>query len=211
VAHIYAIEDVVPVVDPAAFVHPEAVLIGDVRVGADCYIGPFASLRGDMGTIEVRAGANVQDSCVLHCFPGQATVVEPAGHIGHGAVLHGCTVGENALIGIGAVIMDGAVIGAAAFVGAHSFVSAGTQIQSAWLALGTPAREVRALTEQELAWKIRGTGIYQDLARRCRQTLRSVEPLGELGDSMRSLPVSADAMRTLQEDRARSGGRSGSS
>ena len=114
---IYAIDGVVPVVHPDAFVHPEAVLIGDVHIGAGAYVGPLASLRGDFGRIELGAGANIQDSCVMHSFPGAGCTVEPEGHIGHGAVLHGCTVRSGAMVGMNAVVMDGADIGSRALVG----------------------------------------------------------------------------------------------
>src|SRR3954462_1097767 len=102
---VYAINGVTPVVDPTAFVHPSAVLIGDVIVGAGCYVGPHASLRGDFGRVEMRAGSNIQDSCVMHSFPGQDAIVEEDGHIGHGAILHGCTIGRNAMVGMNAVVM----------------------------------------------------------------------------------------------------------
>jgi carbonic anhydrase/acetyltransferase-like protein (isoleucine patch superfamily) len=205
-AHIYSVDRVSPVVSPSAFVHPEAVLIGDVRVGAGCYVGPFASLRGDMGTIEIREGANIQDSCTVHCFPGKAAIVEENGHIGHGAVLHGCTVGRDALVGIKAVVMDGAVLGAQAFLGAHSFLSAGTVVPQRWLALGSPARQVRELTTDELAWKANGTRVYQELAGRCLATLTPVEPLTELEPERPSLAVSTGTARTLHEYRSQGAG-----
>ena len=118
----------VPVVDATAFVHPAAVLIGDVVLGAGSYIGPGASLRGDFGRMIVGQGANVQDNCVMHGFPETDTVVEDWGHIGHGAVLHGCRIGRNAMIGMNSVVMDGVEIGESAFVAAMSFVKAGTHI-----------------------------------------------------------------------------------
>src|SRR5512142_3450715 len=121
---VYSINGVTPVVDPTAYVHPSAVLIGDVIVGAGCYIGPAASLRGDFGRIEIRAGANLQDTCVAHGFPGTDTIVDEDGHVGHGAVLHGCIVGRNALIGLNAVINDSAQIGESAIVAAMAFVKA---------------------------------------------------------------------------------------
>ncbi|HQW21546.1 MAG TPA: phenylacetic acid degradation protein PaaY, partial [Rhodocyclaceae bacterium] len=99
---VYSIDGITPVVDPTAFVHPSAVLIGDVIVGPGAYIGPCASLRGDFGRIVVGTGVNVQDGCVMHCFPGCETLVEENGHIGHGAVLHGCIVRRNAMVGINA-------------------------------------------------------------------------------------------------------------
>lgn len=176
-ARVYEIDGIVPVVDPTAFVHPDAVLIGDVIVGPGCYIGPLASLRGDFGRVTVETGANVQDSCVLHCFPGRDVIVRADGHIGHGAVLHGCDIGAGALIGINSVIMDGAVVGARAFVAANSFVKAEDQVPEAHLAAGTPAVVVRELTDQEMAWKANGTVAYQALAARSRATLRPATAL----------------------------------
>ena len=176
-ANVYSIDGVVPVVDPSAYVHPSAVIIGDVIVGAGCYIGPCASLRGDFGGIEIRAGANIQDSCVLHGFPGPGTIVEEDGHIGHGAVLHGCRVQRNALVGMNAVINDNAVIGESAIVAAMAFVRADMVVPARMLAAGIPARVLRALTEQEMAWKVEGTQSYQELARRSMATLRPCAPL----------------------------------
>jgi phenylacetic acid degradation protein len=173
----YALEDLIPVVDPSAFVHPLAVLIGDVIVGPRCYVGPGASLRGDFGRIVVGPGCNVQDNCVLHCFPGQEVRLGEDAHIGHGAVLHGCSVGRGALIGIHAVIMDGVTVGEEAFVGAASFVRAGFVVPPRTLVTGVPARIVRELKAQELTWKVAGTREYQELAARCLATLREVTPL----------------------------------
>jgi phenylacetic acid degradation protein len=200
----YAIDGVVPVVDPAAFVHPTAVLIGDVVVGAGCYIGPGASLRGDMGRISVAAGANVQDGCVLHCFPGRQTIVGPSGHIGHRAVLHGCRIGAGALIGIGATVMDGAVVGERALVGAHSFVPADMTIRDGYLAVGSPAKVVRALGDAEIAWQSNGPVVYQELAGRSRASLHQVEPLTVLPDGPRELAVGRERAIPLREFRAAS-------
>ena len=174
---VYAIDGIVPVVDPTAFVHPTAVLIGDVIVGPGCYVGPCASLRGDFGRLILEAGANVQDTCVMHGFPGTDTVVGEDGHIGHGAVLHGCTVGRNALIGMNAVIMDNAVIGEATIVAACAFVKAGAVIPPRSLVAGMPAKVVRALSDEEITWKGAGTRTYQDLTRRCLATLVETAPL----------------------------------
>ncbi len=178
-ARIYAIEDLIPVVDPTAFVHPTAVLIGDVIVGPNCYVGPGASLRGDFGRIILESGSNLQDNCVMHGFPGTDTLIEVDGHIGHGAVLHGCTVRRNALVGMNAVVMDGAVIGENAFVAAMAFVKAGFEVPANSLAAGLPAKVVRTLAEGEIAWKIKGTDEYKELTRRCHSTLRETEPLTE--------------------------------
>ncbi len=168
---VWSINGVTPVVDPTAFVHPSAVLIGDVLVGPGCYVGPSASLRGDFGRIDVRANANLQDCCVMHGFPGTDTVVEEAGHIGHGAILHGCVVARNALVGMNAVVNDNAVIGESAIVAAMAFVKAGMVVPPRTLVAGVPAKVVRALTEQELAWKIEGTESYRELTRRSLATM----------------------------------------
>jgi phenylacetic acid degradation protein len=197
----YEIDGVVPVVDSAAFVHPTAVLIGDVVIGSGCYVGPGASLRGDMGRIRVGPGANVQDGCVLHCFPGQETSVGASGHIGHRATLHGCRIGAGALIGIGATVMDGATVGERALVGAHSFVPADMTIRDGYLALGSPAREVRALTEVELGWQANGPVVYQELAVRSLASLREVEPLPEPPAVPGTLAISAERARPLREFR----------
>lgn len=179
-AKIYEINGLVPVVAEGAYVHPDAVLIGDVLVGKGCYIGPLASLRGDFGRIEIRDGANVQDGCIFHSFPGTDLIVGLDGHIGHGAVLHGCHIGEDTLIGMNAVVMDGTVVGAECIVGALSFVKANTKIPDRSLVAGAPARVIREVTDLELGWKRAGTKGYQDLAVNCLKNMREVEPLREI-------------------------------
>ncbi|MDP9898653.1 phenylacetic acid degradation protein PaaY [Variovorax ginsengisoli] len=176
----YSIEGVVPVVDPSAYVHPTAVLIGDVIVGPRCYVGPNACLRGDFGRIVLHAGANVQDTCVMHGFPLQDTVVEEDGHIGHGAVLHGCIVRRDALVGMNAVVMDEAEIGAQSFVAACAFVPAGMKVPPRSLAAGLPAKVKRELSDEEIAWKREGTLTYQALSLRCLESLREVAPLAQV-------------------------------
>ncbi|MBP2295698.1 phenylacetic acid degradation protein PaaY [Azospirillum rugosum] len=176
---VYAIDGVVPVIHPTAFVHPSAVLIGDVVVGPGCYVGPCASLRGDFGRILLEEGSNVQDNCTLHAFPGHDAVVEVDGHIGHGAVLHGGVVKRGALVGMNVVIMDGAVIGEQAIVAAMAFVKAGLIIPPRTLAAGLPAKVVRELREDEIAWKHEGTLEYQRLTRRSLATMVECDPLTE--------------------------------
>jgi phenylacetic acid degradation protein len=175
----YSVDGLVPVVHPTAFVHPQASLIGDVIVGAGCYIGPMASLRGDFGRVILHEGSNVQDGCVLHSFPGKDALLEADAHIGHGAVLHGCIIRRGALIGIGAILMDDVVVEEEAFVGAASFVRAGFIVPARTLVTGVPARVVRALKPEELRWKEAGTREYQELAVRCRASLRKCAPLTE--------------------------------
>jgi phenylacetic acid degradation protein len=186
---VYAINGVTPVVDATAYVHPSAVLIGDVIVGPGCYIGPCASLRGDFGRIEIRAGANLQDCCVAHGFPGTDTVVGEDGHIGHCAVLHGCIVERNALVGMNAVINDSAVIGESAIVAAMAFVKAKMNVPPRTLVAGVPARVVRELSATELAWKVEGTMSYQELARRSLATMRATVPLRSVEPDRRRIEV----------------------
>lgn len=174
---VYSIDDLTPVVDPSAYVHPTAVLIGDVIVGPDCYVGPGACMRGDFGRLILKRGANLQDTCVMHGFPGGETIVHENGHIGHGAILHGCQVGYNAMVGMNAVVMDNVEIGEEAIVAASAFVKAGTIIEPRVLVAGVPAKVIRQLSQQEIDWKSEGTALYQDLTRRSMQTMKAVAPL----------------------------------
>jgi phenylacetic acid degradation protein len=179
-AKVYEIDGIRPVIHPTAYVHPSAVLIGDVIVGPRCYVGPLASLRGDFGRLVLEEGANVQDTCVMHGFPEDDTVVEVDGHIGHGAVLHGCRVGRNAMVGMNAVVMDKAVVGAESIVGAAAFVKAGMLIPPRSLVLGAPARVMRPVTDGEIAWKSYGTRQYHDLNLRSMRSLHEVDALSEV-------------------------------
>jgi phenylacetic acid degradation protein len=174
---IYEINGLIPVVDPSSFVHPTATLIGDVIVGPNCYIAPGASMRGDFGRLVMHEGGNLQDNCVVHGFPNADTVLEQDAHIGHGAILHGCTIGRNAMIGMSAVIMDGAEIGADSFIAALAFVKANFKVPPRTLVAGIPGKIVRELTQQEIDWKVQGTREYQDLAKRSLTTMREVIPL----------------------------------
>ena len=186
---VYQIDGITPVIHPAAYVHPSAVLIGDVIVGAGCYVGPCASLRGDFGRLILAAGANLQDCCVMHGFPNTDTVVEEDGHIGHGAVLHGCRVGRNGMVGMNAVVMDNAVIGESAIVAACAFVKAGMIVPPRVLVAGVPGKVVRELTAHEMAWKVEGTRTYRDLAVRSLATMCEVEPLAEIEAGRRRLQL----------------------
>ena len=176
-AKVYAIDGLIPVVDPTSFVHPDAVLIGDVIVGPGCYVAPGAALRGDFGRLVLERGVNIQDNCILHGFPGTDTLVEEDGHIGHGAVLHGCQIGRNALVGMTAVVNDDAVIGAESIVAAMAFVRAGAEFAPRSLIAGIPAKVLREVSDDEVEWKSAGTRDYQTLTRRSLETLEPVEPL----------------------------------
>ena len=193
----FEIDGVVPVVDPTAFVHPMATLIGDVIVGPGCYVAPGASLRGDFGRIILERGSNVQDCCVMHGFPGTDTVVEEDGHIGHGAILHGCVVKKNAMVGMNAVVMDEAVIGESAIVAACAFVKAGMVIPPRSLAVGTPAKVIRHLSDEEVSWKVSGTRSYQDLTGRSLRTLKEVPPLAAVEADRKRIAIDVEGVVPL--------------
>ena len=185
----YSIDGVVPVVDPSAFVHPTAVLIGDVIVGPHCYIGPCASLRGDFGRIVLGPGVNVQDSCVIHGYPKRDTLIEENGHIGHGAVLHACTVRRGALVGIKAVVMDDAEVGEQAVVAACAFVPVGLQVAPRTMVAGIPARVKRTLADSDVEWNAEATRAYHDLTSRCLASLRETPPLSRVEPDRQRLPA----------------------
>ena len=186
---VYSIDGITPVVDPTAFVHPSAVLVGDVIVGPGAYIGPCACLRGDFGRIVVEAGANVQDTCVMHGFPGKDTVVGAGANIGHGAVLHGCVIGRGALIGMNCVVNDNAEIGEDTVVAAMAFVRAEAKIPARSLAAGIPAKVMRALSEEEIQWKRGNAALYQELAKRSAQTMQLVDALPAVEPGRKSIEI----------------------
>lgn len=196
----YEIDGLKPVIHATAYVHPDAVLIGDVIVGENCYVAPLASLRGDFGRIIMEKGSNIQDSCVMHGFPGSDTVIEENGHVGHGAILHGCRVGKNALIGMNSVIMDNAKVGESSIVAASSFVKAGMEIPSKVLVAGTPAKVVRDLSESEMKWKVEGTKAYQELALRSINTLKECEPLREIEANRQRFQSNIKSLNDLKKD-----------
>jgi phenylacetic acid degradation protein len=186
---VYAIDGLTPVVDPSAYVHPTAVLVGDVIVGPRAYIGPCACLRGDFGRIVVEEGANIQDTCMLHGFPGKDTVVGAEVSVGHGAVLHGCVVRRGALIGMNAVVNDNAEVGEEAVVAALAFVRAEAKIAPRTLVAGIPAKPLRELSAQELQWKKDNMRLYQDLAVRSLATMREVEALTEVESNRKRIDI----------------------
>ena len=186
---VYSIDGIVPVVHPSAFVHPSAVLIGDVIVGARAYIGPAACLRGDFGRIVVEEGANIQDTCMLHGFPGKDTVVGAEVTVGHGAVLHGCVVRRGALIGMNSVVNDNAEVGEQAVVAALAFVKAEARVPARTLVAGIPARVLRELSEQELKWKMDNMRLYQQLAVRSLSTMREVDALTEVEKNRKRIDI----------------------
>ncbi len=174
---IYEFDGFKPVIHESAFVHPQANVTGNVFIGKNCYIGPGAVLRGDWGKIVLKDGCNVQENCVIHMFPGTTTLLKKAAHIGHGAIIHGGTIGQNCLIGMNAVIMDEAEIGDECIVGALSFVPSKMSIPARKIVVGNPAKIVKEVSDNMLAWKTKGTELYQKLPADCYATLKECAPL----------------------------------
>ena len=174
---VYEFKGIRPVIDPSSFIHPQASVIGNVVIGKHCYIGPGAAIRGDFGRIVIKDGCNVQENCTIHMFPGVKVVLEKNAHIGHGAVIHGCRIGENCLIGMNAVIMDNVVLGDACIVGALSFIKANEVYESRSLIVGNPARKIKEVSDEMLNWKTEGTKLYQQLAADMLQSFKTCDPL----------------------------------
>ena len=174
---IYAFDGFIPVIHESAFVHPQATVTGNVTIGKDVYVGPGAAIRGDWGGIVIEDGCNVQENCTVHMFPGVVVTLEASAHIGHGAIIHGARVGANALVGMNAVVMDNAVVGAGCIVGALCFVPTGMEIPPRKVVVGNPAKIVKDVSDEMLAWKTEGTALYQQLPAAMRASWREVEPL----------------------------------
>lgn len=202
-AKVYEIDGLIPVIDPTSFVHPEAVIIGDVIIGPCSYIGPCACLRGDVGRITIGSGTNIQDSCIVHSFPQVDVIIEENCHVGHGAILHGCVIGRNALIGMNSVVMDHAVIGENSFVSAMSFVKSGMLTGPNMLIGGVPAREIRPLKEEEMLWKSEGTMFYRRLADHSSRSLREAVPLVAAEPDRRRISFSGSETMTLGDFKTR--------
>jgi len=176
---IYEFNGIKPVIHESAFIHPQANVTGDVVIGKHVYVGPGAALRGDWGKIIIEDGCNVQEGCVVHMFPGKTVLLKEGAHIGHGAVIHGATVGKNCLVGMNAVLMDDVELGDECIVGALSFVKAGEKLPPRSLLAGNPARIIKEVSNELIAWKTEGTKLYQQLPAQCFTTLKECEPLRE--------------------------------
>ncbi|MBL7802962.1 MAG: transferase hexapeptide repeat family protein [Saprospiraceae bacterium] len=174
---IYEFNGFRPVVHESAFIHPQAAVTGNVVIGRDVYIGPGAAIRGDWGAIVIEDGCNVQENCTIHMFPGVTVLLKESAHIGHGAIIHGATIGRNCLVGMNSVLMDEVELGDESIVGALSFVKSGEKIPPRSLLAGNPAKIIREVSDDMLAWKTEGTRLYQQLPAECFDTLRPCEPL----------------------------------
>jgi phenylacetic acid degradation protein len=190
---IYSFKGIIPVVDPSAFVHPQATVTGDVAIGKNVYIGPGAAIRGDWGSIIIEDGCNVQENCTIHMFPGVTVLLKEGAHIGHGAIVHGAIIGKNCLIGMNSVILDNAEIGDNSIIGALSLVRAGEKIPSRSLVAGNPAKIIKEVSDEMLQWKTAGTAIYQALPDDMREGWAPCEPLRELTADRAGRPGSGSA------------------
>jgi carbonic anhydrase/acetyltransferase-like protein (isoleucine patch superfamily) len=179
----YAFKGFIPVVHPSSFVHPQAAVTGNVIIGKDCYIGPGAALRGDWGGIVLEDGCNVQENCTVHMFPGVTVTLHEGAHIGHGAIIHGATIGRNSMIGMNAVIMDEVEVGAECIIGALSFINAKTIIPRRSLVVGNPGKIIKEVSDEMIAWKTAGTRLYQQLPQDCHEGLIACQPLTEVSQN----------------------------
>jgi carbonic anhydrase/acetyltransferase-like protein (isoleucine patch superfamily) len=177
---IYEFNGYKPVVHESSFIHPQAAVTGNVIIGKNVYVGPGAAIRGDWGEIIIEDGCNVQENCTIHMFPGTTVILKESAHIGHGAIIHGAVIGRNAMVGMNAVIMDDVVIGDECIVGALTFVPASTIIPERKVVVGNPAKVVKDVSDEMIAWKTKGTQLYQQLPADCYATLKPSEPLRQL-------------------------------
>jgi phenylacetic acid degradation protein len=177
---IYTFNNHIPVIHESSFIHPQAAVTGNVIIGKDVYVGPGAAIRGDWGQIIIEDGCNVQENCTIHMFPGTTVLLKEAAHIGHGAVIHGATIGKNCLIGMNAVIMDNVVLGNECIVGALSFIKADEHFENRSLIVGNPAKKIKEVSNEMIAWKTEGTKLYQQLPIEMFASCKEVEPLREL-------------------------------
>jgi phenylacetic acid degradation protein len=175
----YEFNGIKPVVDPSSFVHPQAAVTGNVVIGKDVYVGPGAAIRGDWGSIIIEDGCNVQENCTIHMFPGVTVLLKEGAHIGHGAIIHGATIGKNCLVGMNAVIMDEVELGDECIVGALSFIKQGEKIPDRSLLAGNPAKIIKQVSDEMINWKTQGTLLYQKLPEQCMETLKTCDPLRE--------------------------------
>ncbi len=199
-ANIFEFDGYKPVIHRSAFIHPNATVTGNVIIGKDVYVGPGAAIRGDWGQIIIEDGCNVQENCTIHLFPGVTVLLKEGAHIGHGAIIHGATIGKNVLVGMNSVIMDNVVIGDHCIIGALCFVPADTEIAERKVVVGNPAKVVKEVSDEMLAWKTKGTALYQQLPADCFRSLKPCEPLRRVPAYM---PKQQEVYKTWGEEKAK--------
>ena len=177
---IYEFKKYNPVIHRSSFIHPQSAVTGNVIIGKNCYIGPGAALRGDWGQIIIEDGCNVQENCIIHMFPGVTVLLKENAHIGHGAIIHGATIGKNCLIGMNAVIMDNVKLGDECIVGALTFIKEGENIPPRSLVVGNPGKIIKKVSNEMMSWKTEGTELYQKLPEECIKYLKATEPLRKI-------------------------------
>lgn len=188
-----------PVVHESSFIHPQAAVTGNVIIGKNVYIGPGAAIRGDWGGIVIEDGCNVQENCTIHMFPGVTMYLHEGAHIGHGAIIHGATIGRNVLVGMNSVIMDEVIIEEECIIGALCFIKAKTRIPKRSLVVGNPAKIIKQVSDEMLAWKTKGTALYQQLPADCYESLRPCEPLREIPADRPSQDILFETWETIKK------------
>jgi carbonic anhydrase/acetyltransferase-like protein (isoleucine patch superfamily) len=187
---IYAFKDWIPVIHESSFIHPQSAVTGNVIIGKNVYIGPGAAIRGDWGGIIIEDGCNVQENCTIHMFPGVTVILREGSHIGHGAIIHGASMGRNCLIGMNSVVMDNVVLGDECIVGALSFVKANEVFENRSLIVGNPAKKIKEVSDEMIQWKTEGTKLYQALPADMKEHWKECEPL-------RSIPEKANQQDSI--------------
>ena len=180
---IYQFNQYTPIIHETSFIHPLASVTGNVIIGKNVYVGPGAAIRGDWGKIIIEDGCNVQENCTIHMFPGVTVLLKEAAHIGHGAVIHGATIGKNCLVGMNTVIMDNVILEDECIVGALSFIKADEKFSARSLIVGNPAKKIKEVTDEMIAWKTEGTKLYQQLPQQMFNTFKEVEPLRKIPEN----------------------------
>ena len=195
---VYEFNGFIPIIHESSFIHPQAAVTGNVIIGKDVYVGPGAAIRGDWGEIIIEDGCNIQENCTIHMFPGKSITLKAGAHIGHGAIIHGANIGKNCLVGMNAVIMDDVILGDECIVGALAFIKAETEIPARRMVVGNPAVIIKTVSDEMIAWKSKGTALYQQLPKELYATLKAVEPLREIP---KDRPTQEVFYQTLEEFR----------
>ena len=184
-----------PVIDPSSFIHPQANVTGDVIIGKNVYIGPGASIRGDWGQVNISDGCNIQDNCTIHIFPGKNVILKENAHIGHGAIIHGATIGRNTLIGMNAVILDDTVVGDECIIGALTFLKGESRIEDRKIVIGNPGKVTGDVTEKMIKWKSKGTKLYHNLPKECMTNMQECQPLEKIEQNRKTQKITFETWK----------------